>query len=411
MRPAASTSSRSNVDSAGAAIRRCLSRETHAGIESWRSGLCRHTQRKGVTDEAATSGKASSSRFSAIRKSMQSTGWKVRFMKQTLLHLIAFLFFLQLAACASVGDPLPSWKDGPARAAIVSFVEAADRPGSPGYIPEAHRIAVFDNDGTLWAEQPAYFQLFFVIDRIKAMAPQHPEWKDKEPFRSILLGDLKTALSGGEHAILELVAATHAGMTTDEFEDEVRNWIATARHPTSGRPFTQMVYQPMVELLAFMRANGFKTYIVSGGGIEFMRPWTEATYGVPPEQVIGSSLKTTFEIRDGEPVLVKQPEVGSIDDKQGKPVNINLHIGRRPVAAFGNSDGDLPMLQWTAGGSGPNLCVLVHHTDAAREWAYDRTSHIGKLDKALDEAGKRGWTIVSMKDDWSTVFPSGATVR
>jgi phosphoserine phosphatase len=342
---------------------------------------------------------------------MQSTGWKVRFMKQTLLHLIAFLLFLQLAACASVGDPLPSWKDGPARAAIVSFVEAADRPGSPGYIPEAHRIAVFDNDGTLWAEQPAYFQLFFVIDRIKAMAPQHPEWKDKEPFRSILLGDLKTALSGGEHAILELVAATHAGMTTDEFEDEVRNWIATARHPTSGRPFTQMVYRPMVELLAFMRANGFETYIVSGGGIEFMRPWTEATYGVPPEQVIGSSLKTTFEIRDGEPVLVKQPEVGSIDDKQGKPVNINLHIGRRPVAAFGNSDGDLPMLQWTAGGSGPNLCVLVHHTDAAREWAYDRTSHIGKLDKALDEAGKRGWTIVSMKDDWSTVFPSGATVR
>jgi phosphoserine phosphatase len=222
---------------------------------------------------------------------------------------------------------------------------------------------------------------------------------------------MKTALSGGEHAILELVAATHSGMTTEEFEDDVRNWIATARHPTSGRPFTEMVYQPMVELLGYLRARGFKTYIVSGGGIEFMRPWTETTYGIPPEQVIGSSLKTKFEIRDGKAVLVKQPEVGSLDDKEGKPVNINLHIGRRPVAAFGNSDGDLQMLQWTASGGGPNLCVLIHHTDAAREWAYDRTSHVGKLDKALDEASQRGWTVVSMKDDWSKVFPSGTSER
>ena len=332
-------------------------------------------------------------------------------MKQTLLYLIAFVLLLQLAACAAVDDPLPSWKDGPTRGAIVSFVEAADNTGSPGYIPEAHRIAVFDNDGTVWAEQPAYFQLFFVIDRIKAMAPMHPEWKDKEPFKSVLSGDMKTALSGGEHAILELVAATHSGMTTEEFEDDVRNWIATARHPTSGRPFTEMVYQPMVELLGYLRARGFKTYIVSGGGIEFMRPWTEATYGIPPEQVIGSSLKTKFEIRDGKAVLVKQPEVGSLDDKEGKPVNINLHIGRRPVAAFGNSDGDLQMLQWTASGGGPNLCVLIHHTDAAREWAYDRTSHVGKLDKALDEASQRGWTVVSMKDDWSKVFPSGTSER
>jgi phosphoserine phosphatase len=332
-------------------------------------------------------------------------------MKQTLLYLFAFLLLLQLAACAAVDDPLPSWKDGPARGAIVSFVEAADNTGSPGYIPEAHRIAVFDNDGTVWAEQPAYFQLFFVIDRIKAMAPRHPEWKDKEPFKSVLSGDMKTALSGGEHAILELVAATHSGMTTEEFENDVRHWIATARHPTSGRPFTEMVYQPMVELLGYLRARGFKTYIVSGGGIEFMRPWTEATYGIPPEQVIGSSLKTKFEIRDGKAVLVKQPEVGSLDDKEGKPVNINLHVGRRPVAAFGNSDGDLQMLQWTASGGGPNLCVLIHHTDAAREWAYDRTSHVGKLDKALDEASQRGWTVVSMKDDWSKVFPSGTSER
>lgn len=324
-----------------------------------------------------------------------------RTLAATLLAVTVFA----AVGCANHRDSLASWKDTPARNSIVAFVEEITTPASPGFVPSAERIAVFDNDGTLWAEQPAYFQLFFAIDRVKAMAPQHPEWQDKEPFKSILAGDVKTALAGGEHAVLELVAATHSGMTSEEFESEVRNWIASAKHPTTGRPFTEMIYQPMVELLGYLRANGFKTYIVSGGGIEFMRPWTEATYGIPPEQVVGTSLKTQFEIRDGKPVLIKQPEVGSVDDKQGKPININLHIGRRPIAAFGNSDGDLAMLQWTAARNGPSLCVLIHHTDADREWAYDRESHIGRLDKALDEARARSWTIVDMKADWVEVFP------
>jgi hypothetical protein len=271
-------------------------------------------------------------------------------------------------------------------------------------VPPAERVAVFDNDGTLWAEQPAYAQLYFAIDRVKAMAPQHPEWTNTEPFKSILAGDIKAALAGGEHAVLQIIAATHSGMTTDEFEGHVRDWIATARHPQTGRRFTEMAYQPMIELLAYLRANGFKTYIVSGGGIEFIRPWSEAVYGIPPENVIGSSVKNKFELRDGSPVLVKLPELGSLDDKEGKPININLHIGRRPIAAFGNSDGDLAMLQWTAARDGANLCVLIHHTDAEREWSYDRASHVGRLDKALDEARRDGWTVVNMKQDWSRVF-------
>jgi phosphoserine phosphatase len=279
------------------------------------------------------------------------------------------------------------------------------REGTADFVPEAERVAVFDNDGTLWAEQPVYFQLLFAIDRIKAMAPEHPEWKEQEPFKSVIAGDMKAALAGGEKSILQIVAATHAGMTTEEFEDHVKDWIATAKHPVTGRAFTEMVYQPMLELLGYLRANGFKTYIVSGGGIEFMRPWCEAVYGVPPENVIGSSAKTTFEFRGDTPVLVKQREIDSIDDKAEKPVNINLHIGRRPIAAFGNSDGDLAMLQWTAAGAGQRLCVIVHHDDAEREWAYDRTSTIGSLDKALDEAGRRKWTVVSMKADWKTIFP------
>jgi phosphoglycolate phosphatase-like HAD superfamily hydrolase len=271
-------------------------------------------------------------------------------------------------------------------------------------VPASERIAVFDNDGTLWAEQPMYFQAFFIFDRIKQLAPQHPEWKTKEPFASVLKGDEKTALAGGEQALLELAMATHAGMTTEEFEKIVTDWITTAKHPTTGKLYTEMVYQPMLELLAYLRANGFKTFIVSGGGIEFMRPWAERVYGIPPEQVIGSSIKTKYEVRDGKPVIVRLPELNFIDDKAGKPVGIQTHIGRRPIFAAGNSDGDFQMLEWTTSGAGPRLGVIIHHTDAVREWAYDRASHIGRLAKGLDEAHQRGWTVVSMKDDWASLY-------
>ena len=279
------------------------------------------------------------------------------------------------------------------------------KAGSPDFVPPAERIATFDNDGTLWAEQPMPVQLFFALDRVKALAPQHPEWKTTEPFASLLKGDVKAALAGGDKAILQIFAVTHSGMSTDEFEKIVTDWIATAKHPKTGRLFTEMVYQPMIELLAYLRENGFKTFIVSGGGIEFMRPWMEKVYGIPPEQVVGSSGKLKFEMRDGKPVLLKLAEVDLIDDGEGKPVGIQTHIGRRPIAAFGNSDGDLQMLQWTAAGNGARFCLYVHHTDAKREWAYDRTSSIGKLDKGLDEAAAKGWTVVSMKDDWKTIFP------
>jgi hypothetical protein len=309
------------------------------------------------------------------------------------------------AVIARAADPLPSWNDGPAKQSIITFVAKVTKRGSPDFVPVPERIAVFDNDGTLWAEQPMYFQAFFVFDRIKALAPQHPEWKDKEPFASVLKGDVKSALAGGERALMEMVMATHTGMTTEEFEKTVKDWIATAKHPKTGRLYTEMVYQPMREVLAYLRANGFKTFIVSGGGIEFMRPWTEKVYGVPPEQVIGSSVKTTFELRDGKPVLVRLSELSFLDDKGGKPVGIHEHIGRRPILAFGNSDGDLQMLQWTAAGPGARFMGLVHHTDAAREWAYDRTSAVGSLDKALDEAQAKGWTVVDMKNDWKRIFP------
>jgi phosphoserine phosphatase len=302
-------------------------------------------------------------------------------------------------------DPLPSWNDTAPKRALLAFVQKVTTRSSPDHVPPAERIAVFDNDGTLWSEQPMYFQAFFIFDRIKALAPQHPEWKDKEPFASVLKGDVKAALAGGEHALLEMAMATHAGMTTEEFDKIVRDWIATAKHPKTGKLYTQMVYQPMLELLAYLRANGFKTFIVSGGGIEFMRPWSEAVYGIPPEQVIGSSIKTKFEVRDGKPVIVRLPELNFIDDKAGKPAAIQHHIGRRPMMAFGNSDGDFQMLEWTTAGSGPRFAMLVHHTDAEREWAYDRESHVGKLAKGLDEAPARGWTVLGMKDDWKTVYP------
>jgi hypothetical protein len=309
------------------------------------------------------------------------------------------------ATAAQAADPLPSWNDGRAKQSIVTFVAKVTKPGSPDFVPAPERVAVFDNDGTLWSEQPMYVQLAFAIDRIKALASQHPEWNAKQPFKGVLENDLKAVLAGDEHALLELVMATHAGTTTEEFDRIVKDWIATARHAKTGRRYTDMVYQPMLELLAYLRANGFKTYVVSGGGIEFMRPWAERVYGIPPEQVIGSSIKTTFELRDGTPVLVRLPEIDFIDDGPGKPVAINRQIGRRPIAAFGNSDGDLQMLQWTAAGAGPRFCLYVHHTDAEREWAYDRRSSIGRLDKGLDEAKERGWTVVDMKDAWNRVFP------
>lgn len=327
-------------------------------------------------------------------------------MLARLLLLVALV--VSGGARAQAIDPLPSWNDSASKANIVAFVDKVTRQGSPDYVPPAERIAVFDNDGTLWSEQPMYFQAFFIFDRIKALAPKHPEWKTTEPFASVLRGDMKGALKGGEHALLEMAMATHAGMTTAEFERIVSDWIATARHPATGRPFIEMVYQPMLEVLAFLRANGFKTFIVSGGGIEFMRPWTERVYGVPPEQVIGSSIKTKFELRDGQPVLMRLPQMDFVDDKAGKPVGINAHIGRRPIAAFGNSDGDLQMLQWTTAGKGARLGVLVHHTDARREYAYDRKSSVGRLDKALDMAGPQGWTVVDMMNDWKSIYPAPA---
>ena len=324
----------------------------------------------------------------------------------------AFARLLVLGALLALGaraqaqtDPLPSWNDGPAKQSIVNFVKATTTQGGSQFVPPGERIATFDNDGTLWAEQPMYFQLLFALDRVKALAPQHPEWKDKEPFASLLKGDVKGALAGGEPAIVEIVMATHAGMTTEEFEKIVKDWLATARHPKFKRPYTELVYQPMVELLAYLRANGFKTFIVSGGGIEFMRPWTEKVYGIPPEQVVGSSVKTKYEMRDGKPVLVRLPEIDFIDDKTGKPVGINSHIGRRPIAAFGNSDGDQQMLEWTQGGSGARLMMLVHHDDAVREWAYGADSKIGTFSDALmAEAKAKQWTVISMKNDWKRIF-------
>jgi phosphoserine phosphatase len=324
---------------------------------------------------------------------------------------IVAAILLALAVAALPGralgqaDPLLSWNDGAAKQAIVKYVADTTRQDAATFVPAAERIATFDNDGTLWAEQPIYFQFAFAIDRVKMLAPKHPEWKEKQPFKSILAGDLKTALAGGDAAMVALLIATHAGMTTDEFTKIVADWLATARHPRFKRPYTECVYQPMIELLGYLRANGFRTFIVSGGGVEFMRVWAERVYGIPPEQVIGSTGVTRFELRAGGPVLFREPKVDQVNDGPGKPVGINRFIGRRPVFSFGNSDGDQQMLEWTAAGGGSRFMGLVHHTDAEREWAYDRTSHIGKLDKALDEARAKGWTVVDMKRDWKRIFP------
>jgi phosphoglycolate phosphatase-like HAD superfamily hydrolase len=303
-------------------------------------------------------------------------------------------------------DPLPSWNDTAPKQAIIDFVGRVTREGGPDFVPVDERIATFDNDGTLWAEQPIYFQVEFALDEIRRLAPQRPELRDKEPFLSVIAGDLKSLLVAGEKGLLEIVAVAHSGMPVDEFTKAVANWLATARHPTKDRPYTDLVYQPQIELLAYLRANGFKTFIVSGGGVEFMRVFAEKVYGIPPEQVVGSSGVTRLEIGlDGKPTIMKEPGIEFIDDGPGKPVGINRFIGRRPILAFGNSDGDQQMLEWTAAGDGPRFMAILHHTDAEREWAYDRESHVGKLDKALDEATARGWMVVDMKRDWKTVFP------
>ena len=327
-------------------------------------------------------------------------------MKTIQYAVLAFILACAIQPAQVHGQtPLASWNDGPAKQAIVDFVQKVTDRGSTHFVPEAERIAVFDNDGTLWSEQPIYFQFAFAMDRVAAMAATNPQWQTQQPFKAVLEKDMEALAAAGEKGLIEIVMATHAGMTTDEFAQTVTQWLETARHPKFKKPYPELVFQPMLEVLEYLRDNGFKTYIVSGGGIEFMRPWTEKVYGIPPEQVVGSSIKTQFELRDGNPVLVRLPEVNFIDDKAGKPVGINQHIGRRPIAAFGNSDGDLQMLQWTAAGEGARFMLILHHTDADREWAYDRKSHIGRLDKALDQAGENGWTVVDMQKDWKVIYP------
>jgi phosphoglycolate phosphatase-like HAD superfamily hydrolase len=320
--------------------------------------------------------------------------------------IVSMLLPSFVGAAFAQTDPLPSWNDGAVKTSITDFVTRVTTQGGTDFVPVDQRIATFDNDGTLWIEQPMYVQLAFVLDRVKALAPQNPGWKTAQPFKAVLDGDMKALAASGEKGLVTLMAVTHAGMTNAEFEKIVSDWLATARDRRFKRPYTELVYQPMLEVLAYLRANGFKTFIVSGGGIEFMRPWTERIYGIPPEQVVGSSIKTRFEMKDGRPTLFRLPQINFIDDKTGKPIGINEHIGRRPIAAFGNSDGDLEMLQWTTmGGGGPRLGVIVHHTDAVREYAYDRQSHFGKLDKALDAAAVNNWTVVDMKRDWKKIFP------
>jgi len=328
-------------------------------------------------------------------------------MKKIQAGAISVLLFT-IAVSSYAADPLPSWNDGPSKNAIVSFVKDVTSKRSDTYVPPAERIAVFDNDGTLWAEQPLYFQFIFAMDRVKALAPQHPEWQTTDPFKSVLSNDLHGVLAGGNEGLVKLLAATHTGVSAEEFDAVVHDWLKTARHPTSKRPYTDMIYQPMLEVLQYLRKNGFKTFIVSGGNLEFMRPWAEAVYGIPPEQVIGSHFGGKFEARGDGFVVVQSPDSFFLDDGPGKPVGIHTHIGRRPTMAFGNSDGDMQMIQYTTSGPGLRFGLIVHHTDATREWAYDRTSSIGKLDKEIDEATTRGWTEVDMKAEWSRNYPEPA---
>jgi phosphoglycolate phosphatase-like HAD superfamily hydrolase len=321
-----------------------------------------------------------------------------------LVSTVAAAMPLSARLALAQADPLPSWNDGSNKQSVLNFVAAVTKEGSPDFVAVPQRIATFDNDGTLWCEQPMYVQLAFALERVKALSDQHPEWKTKQPFKAVLDKDIAALAKTGEKGLLELVMATHAGMTTEEFATIASDWIKTARHPKFKRPYTELVYQPMLELLAYLRGNGFRTFIVSGGGIEFMRPWTERVYGIPPDQVVGSSIKTKFQIKDGHPELFRLPEIDFVDDGPGKPAGINAHIGQRPIAAFGNSDGDIQMLQWATKSGGRRFGLIVHHTDAAREYAYDRKSHFGKLDRGLDAAKVNGWTVVSMKGDWKKVF-------
>jgi phosphoglycolate phosphatase-like HAD superfamily hydrolase len=340
-----------------------------------------------------------------MKAPVPSAGLSRRLLLSALTAMPVLTGLLRTNSALAQADPLPSWNDGAAKSSITEFVARVTAQGGPDFVPPDQRIAVFDNDGTLWIEQPMYVQLAFVFDRVKVQAPQNPDWKNKQPFQAALDGDMNALAASGEKGLVELIAATHAYMTVEEFAKIVSDWLATARHPRFNKPYTELVYQPMLEVLSYLRANGFKTFIASGGGIEFMRPWVEKIYGIPPEQVVGSSIKTKFEMRDSQPRLFRLPQVNFVDDKAGKPVGINEHIGRRPIAAFGNSDGDLEMLQWTTlSGSGARLGVIVHHTDAEREYAYDRKSHVGKLDLALDGATVNKWALADMKKDWKRVF-------
>lgn len=332
----------------------------------------------------------------------------MKYFKSVVLKMTGVFMLILLTACASsqtAPDPLPSWTNGPAKQRIVDFVHSVTDSGGSDFVPANKRIATFDNDGTLWSEKPTYFQLIFIMNRVRFMAADHPEWKTTQPFQAVLENDMNAIKAAGEHGLLELAMATHAGMTTDEFEAIVKEWLKTARHPKTGQPYNSMIYQPMLELLDYLRANDFKVFIVSGGGVEFMRPWTEAVYGIPPDQVVGSSIETRYELRDGKPVLVRLPELHFIDDNVTKPVAINRFIGQRPILAGGNSDGDFEMLKWTTSGEGKRLGLIVHHTDAEREWAYDRESSEGRLVRGLDKADENGWLVIDMASDWKVIFP------
>ena len=324
---------------------------------------------------------------------------------RSTVGLLTGLLVLLTCASAVAHDSLPSWNDGPAKKAIIEFVSAVTDEKGKDYVEPAERIAVFDHDGTLWVEYPIYTQILFAFERVKELAPQHPEWKTKQPFKALLAGDMKTVGASGMKGVMEIIMATHSGMTAAEFDKEVTDWLATARQTKFKRPYTELIYQPQLELLAYLRANGFKTFIVSGGGIAFMRTFSEKAYGIPPEQVVGSSAVAEFQDKDGKPALVRQPKLNFLNDKAGKPVGIYQHIGRRPILAFGNSDSDIQMIEYTVAGEGRRLGLFVHHTDADREYAYDRKSHVGTLDKALDQADANGWIIVDMKRDWKSVFP------
>jgi len=330
----------------------------------------------------------------------------MRLAVQRVPHFVGALILAISAGCASSGDPLPSWNEGVAKTALIDFVAAVTDEGGEDYVEPSERVAVFDNDGTLWVEYPMYTQFLFAMDRVKALAPEHPEWKTKQPFQGVLEGDLEAVAASGMKGLMEVIIETHSGMTAEEFEAEVSNWLATERHSRFDRPYTELVYQPQLELLTYLRSNGFKTFIVSGGGLAFMRPMTERVYGIPPEQVVGSSIVTEFELKDGQPALVRTPKLAFVNDKAGKPVGIYDYIGRRPILAFGNSDSDMQMVEYTIAGEGRRVGLFVHHTDADREYAYDRESHVGTLDKALDQAQARGWIIVDMDRDWGTVFPA-----